>query len=111
MIVVTDFMRSELLKNGFDPNKIEIHPPVPRPGDPDLRSSFSDRNLIVYAGQIIRGKGVDVMLESLASGAEAAVGSTPSPKSLSSFHASQETAPRPHAADRLGPLSCLPCVP
>ena len=66
MVVVTDFMRAELLKNGFDANKIEIHPPVPRPGDPDLRSSFSDRNLIVYAGQIIRGKGVDVMLESLA---------------------------------------------
>ena len=66
MIVVTDFMRAERLKNGFDSNRIEIHPPVPRPGDPDLRSSFSERNLIVYAGQIIRGKGVDVMLESLA---------------------------------------------
>jgi glycosyltransferase involved in cell wall biosynthesis len=65
MLVVTDFMRAELLKNGFDANKIEIHPPVPRPGDPDLRSSFSDRNLIVYAGQIIRGKGVDVLIESL----------------------------------------------
>ena len=35
-------------------------------GDPDLRSTFSDRNLILYAGQIIRGKGVDVLLESLA---------------------------------------------
>ncbi len=66
MVVVTDFMRAELLKNGFDANKIEIHPPVPRPGDPDLRSSFSDRNLIVYAGQIIRGKGVDVLMEALA---------------------------------------------
>ncbi|HVK57834.1 MAG TPA: glycosyltransferase family 4 protein [Candidatus Kapabacteria bacterium] len=66
MVVVTDFMRAELLKNGFDPNKIEIHPPVPRSADPNLRSSFSDRNLIIYAGQIIRGKGVDVLLESLA---------------------------------------------
>ena len=35
-------------------------------GDPNLRSGFSDRNLIIYAGQIIRGKGVDVLLESLA---------------------------------------------
>jgi glycosyltransferase involved in cell wall biosynthesis len=66
MIVVTPYMRTELLKNGFNPDKIEIHPPVPRMGDPNLRSSFSDRNLIVYAGQIIRGKGVDVLLESLA---------------------------------------------
>lgn len=66
MIVVSEFMRQELLKNGFDPAKIEIHPPVPPPGDPALRSTFSDRNLIIYAGQIIRGKGVDVLLESLA---------------------------------------------
>jgi glycosyltransferase involved in cell wall biosynthesis len=66
MITVTTFMRSELLKNGFLPERIEIHPPVPRPGDPNSRSNFSNRNLILYAGQIIRGKGVDVLLESLA---------------------------------------------
>ena len=66
MIVVSHYMREELLRNGFDPEKIEIHGPVPPPGDPELRSSFSDRNLIVYAGQIIRGKGVDVLLRALA---------------------------------------------
>jgi glycosyltransferase involved in cell wall biosynthesis len=54
------------LKNGFDVKRIEIHAPVPRMGDPNLRSTFSDRNLIIYAGQIIRGKGVDVLLEALA---------------------------------------------
>lgn len=66
MCVVTEFMRDELIKNGFDPNRIEIHPPVPRAGEQGLRSSFSDRNLILYAGQIIRGKGVDVLIKSLA---------------------------------------------
>ncbi len=66
MVVVTTYMRDELLKNGFDANRIRIHAPVPRMGDPNLRSSFSDRNLILYAGQIIRGKGVDVLLEALA---------------------------------------------
>ena len=66
MVVVTTYMRDELLKNGFDPGRIEIHAPVPRMGDPGLRSSFSDRDLILYAGQIIRGKGVDVLLGSLA---------------------------------------------
>ena len=66
MVVVTNYMRDELLNNGFDPARIEIHAPVPRMGDPNLRSNFSDRNLIMYAGQIIRGKGVDVLLESLA---------------------------------------------
>jgi glycosyltransferase involved in cell wall biosynthesis len=66
MVVVTTYMRDELLKNGFAADRIEIHAPVPRMGDPNLRSSFSDRNLIIYAGQIIRGKGVDVLLEALA---------------------------------------------
>ena len=50
----------------FAPDRIEIHAPVPRSGDPNLRSTFSERNLILYAGQIIRGKGVDVLIESLA---------------------------------------------
>lgn len=66
MVVVTTYMRDELIRNGFDANRIEIHAPVPRMGDPSLRSNFGDRNLIVYAGQIIRGKGVDVLLEALA---------------------------------------------
>jgi glycosyltransferase involved in cell wall biosynthesis len=66
MCVVTTFMRDELLKNGFARERIEIHPPVPRPGDATIRSNFSNRNLIIYAGQIIRGKGVDVLIESLA---------------------------------------------
>jgi len=66
MVVVTTYMRDELLNNGFDASRIEIHAPVPRMGDPNLRSSFSDRNLILYAGQIIRGKGVDLLLRALA---------------------------------------------
>lgn len=65
MVVVTEYMREELLRNGFEARRIEIHAPVPRRGDPTLRSQFSDRNLILYAGQIIRGKGVDVLLEAL----------------------------------------------
>jgi glycosyltransferase involved in cell wall biosynthesis len=66
MVVVSNYMRAELIKNGFNPAKLEIHPPVPRTGEPGPGSSFSERNLIIYAGQIIRGKGVDVLLESLA---------------------------------------------
>ena len=66
LIVATQFMKDELLRNGFHPNQIEIRPPVPPGGDASWGSSFSDRNYIIYAGQIIRGKGVDVLLESLA---------------------------------------------
>jgi len=66
MFVVTPFMRDELLKNGFAREKIRIMPPVPRMGDSSIRAQFSNRNLIIYAGQIIRGKGVDVLLHALA---------------------------------------------
>lgn len=66
MIVATDYMRQELLRNGFDPERVEIHAPVPRASEHSATASFSDRNLIIYSGQIIRGKGVDVLLESLA---------------------------------------------
>jgi len=66
LVVATQFMKDELLRNQFDSNKIEMHAPVPPKGDASWVSSFSDKNYIVYAGQIIRGKGVDVLLESLA---------------------------------------------
>ena len=66
LIVATQFMKDELLRNRFPSDQIEIHPPVPPGGDASWESSFSDRNHIIYAGQIIRGKGVDVLLESLA---------------------------------------------
>ena len=66
MVVATDYMRQELLRNGFDPRRIEIHAPVPRAEDTAATASFSERNLIIYSGQVIRGKGVDVLLQSLA---------------------------------------------
>ena len=64
-IVATEFMKGELRTNGFDESRIEIIPPVPRPSVP-LRSSFSECNRLLFAGQIIRGKGVDVLLGALA---------------------------------------------
>jgi len=63
-LVVTNYMREELEINGFDSNRIEIFPPVPRAGA-NLQPSFSDRNLLIWAGQIIRGKGLDVLLHAL----------------------------------------------
>ena len=66
LVVASDYMRAELLRNGFAPERIEIHAPVPLTGQAAAAPAFNARNLIVYAGQIIRGKGVDVLLESLA---------------------------------------------
>jgi glycosyltransferase involved in cell wall biosynthesis len=64
-LVVTEYMRHELELNGFDPTRIETFPPVPRAAEA-IHPSFSDRNLLIYAGQIIRGKGVDLLLRALA---------------------------------------------
>jgi glycosyltransferase involved in cell wall biosynthesis len=65
MVVATDYMKQELLRNGFAATRIEIHAPVPATDEAVSESSFNDRNLILYAGQIIRGKGVDVLIEAL----------------------------------------------
>jgi glycosyltransferase involved in cell wall biosynthesis len=66
LIVATDYMRDELLRNGFVSEQIELHAPVPRNAPTMAGATFGPRNRIVYAGQIIRGKGVDILLESLA---------------------------------------------
>jgi glycosyltransferase involved in cell wall biosynthesis len=64
-LVVTEYMRDELAANGIARENIEIYPPVPRAVEP-LTSTFSDRNLLLYIGQITRGKGVDLLLKALA---------------------------------------------
>ncbi len=64
--VVTRYMREELIRQGFPPDRILIFPPIPAPAVTTFSSSFSERNLIVFAGQIIRGKGLDVLLRALA---------------------------------------------
>jgi glycosyltransferase involved in cell wall biosynthesis len=65
LIVATRYMKAELFRNGFAIERIAVHAPVPPPAEAAFQSSFGERNLIVYAGQILRGKGVDVLLESL----------------------------------------------
>ncbi|MEI6809223.1 MAG: glycosyltransferase family 4 protein [bacterium] len=64
--VVTQYMRDELIRQGFPQDRIMIFPPIPSTATAAISSSFSGKNLIVFAGQIIRGKGLDVLLRSLA---------------------------------------------
>lgn len=66
LIVYSDYLKTELVRNGFSPEKIEICVPIRLRPEEGLVSSFSPRNVILYAGQILRGKGVDVLLEALA---------------------------------------------
>jgi glycosyltransferase involved in cell wall biosynthesis len=66
LIVYSDHLRQELVRNGFDRQKIQMCVPIQLAGTGGVLSSFSDRNLIVFAGQLIRGKGVDVLVRALA---------------------------------------------
>src|SRR5215831_11129778 len=65
LVTYSDYSRVELVRNGFDPQKIALHAPILGSESDAPLSSFSERNLIVFAGQIIRGKGVDLLLRAL----------------------------------------------
>jgi glycosyltransferase involved in cell wall biosynthesis len=66
MFVVTNYMKEELIRQGFEPDRIHIFPPIPAPAGQAFSSTFSETNRIIFAGQIIRGKGLDVLLRALA---------------------------------------------
>ncbi len=64
--VVTTFMRDELLRQGYPADRIFIFPPVPVNLTAEApRPSFSDENILIFAGQIIRGKGLDCLIKAL----------------------------------------------
>jgi glycosyltransferase involved in cell wall biosynthesis len=63
-VVVTRFMRDELLQHGFDGDRITILPPVPRPAQPGYAPTWS-QPVLLFVGQIIRGKGLDVLIKAL----------------------------------------------
>ena len=65
--VISGFMKANLVKNGFDPAKIELAPvflPEARP----LRRYVNEGHAIrlLFAGQLIAGKGCDFFLDTLA---------------------------------------------
>jgi glycosyltransferase involved in cell wall biosynthesis len=64
LVTYSNYSRAELMLNGFDRERIALHVPILGSESVPM-SSFSERNLIVFAGQIIRGKGVDVLLRAL----------------------------------------------
>jgi glycosyltransferase involved in cell wall biosynthesis len=66
MFVVTNYMKEELLRQGFAAERIHLFPPIPAPTGHAFSSTFSEINRIVFAGQIIRGKGLDALLRALA---------------------------------------------
>lgn len=64
LLVGSRFMREELFQNGFPKEKVHILPPVIRMENKTPSPVPGNAN-ILYVGQLIRGKGVDLFLHAL----------------------------------------------
>lgn len=61
LLVGSTFMKNELIMNGFPQNRIFIIPPVIQNAGQEKVELPAD-NMILFVGQLIRGKGVDLLL-------------------------------------------------
>lgn len=64
-IVASTYMQKELTVQGYEPLRIVTIPPVPA-AKGECIDRFSNDNTLLFSGQIIRGKGLDLLIESLA---------------------------------------------
>ena len=64
LLVGSAAMRDELIQNGFAPDQVETLPPVVRMSQRAM-AGIPAENRILYVGQLIRGKGVDLLLRAL----------------------------------------------
>ena len=64
--VLSAFMRENLIRNGFSPERIHPICPVIEPGPETASTPAAGKELkILFLGQLIRGKGCDLMLDAL----------------------------------------------
>jgi glycosyltransferase involved in cell wall biosynthesis len=64
LLVGSRFMREELLQNGFPRGKVFVLPPI-TPAAPRPPSPVPEAPEVLYVGQLVRGKGVDLLLRAL----------------------------------------------
>lgn len=64
LLVGSEFMRRELLQNGFPCDRVHILAPVVREQN-SQPTPVPKENNILFVGQLIRGKGVDLLLDAL----------------------------------------------
>ena len=69
LVVISEFMKSRLVANGLPPERISVEPPkslpcAPAPSNPQPSAAPSVD--LLYVGQLIRGKGVHLLLRAMA---------------------------------------------
>ncbi|WP_320129925.1 glycosyltransferase family 4 protein [uncultured Sphaerochaeta sp.] len=65
LIVGSNYMKGELLRNGFSDNQTALLPPCVAPFPEPLKEQ-PKKNTVLFVGQLIRGKGVDTLIKAFA---------------------------------------------
>lgn len=65
-IVGSQWMRNSLAINGIDERKVHVVPPIPECLSSATANPASGEPEILFVGQVVRGKGVDLLLQALA---------------------------------------------
>ena len=66
IVVISEFMKSRLVANGIDPSRIFVEPPVISFNACDDGTTGAPQSDLLFVGQLIRGKGVHLLLEAVA---------------------------------------------
>lgn len=64
--VGSHYMRDELILQGYDKERMSIFPPIAPPPAILKQPQMAPNNVILFLGQIVRGKGVDCLLRAVA---------------------------------------------
>ena len=66
IVVISVFMKGRLVANGLPAEKIVVEPPVIKAWARDSGASSKSSRDLLFVGQLIRGKGVQLLLEAMA---------------------------------------------
>jgi glycosyltransferase involved in cell wall biosynthesis len=64
-MVLSEHMKSELVLNGFSPDRIDVVPGFTQVPPKEFPPVSDDSNVILFVGQVIRSKGLDLLLKAM----------------------------------------------
>ena len=66
IVVISEFMKARLVANGLPAGRIAVEPPRISPAESSGGAEVAEPPDLLYVGQLIRGKGVQLLLEAMA---------------------------------------------